>query len=74
MLNEDDNSTQRFRILWHTIHFIALCLTALYVGVAALHDQPFRALHGLAVAGAVDIVSLVWIEYDHNTACKRKPF
>ena len=64
---------QRSHLLCPTVHFVAVCLAAFYVAVAALHDQPFRAQHGLAFAGALDGLSFMWLERDHNKACKRKP-
>lgn len=61
--------------LWHlqchTIHAALLCLAAVYVAGSALHDQPFRALHGIVVASTVD-AALLTRAY-HTTLCKRKP-
>lgn len=61
--------------VWHldggVVQAALLCLAAMYVAGAALHDQPFRALHGIVVACTVDAVLLIWA--DHTTPCKRKP-
>lgn len=59
--------------LWHlhTVHAALLCLTAMYVAGAALHDQPFRASYGIVIASSVDAVLLSWAY--HTTPCKRKP-
>lgn len=55
----------------HTVHAALLCLTAMYVAGSALHDQPFRAMHGIVIASTVDAMLLIWAY--HKTLCKRKP-
>lgn len=48
-------------------------VNATYVAVAALHDQPFRALHGIAFVSALHIIAWMqdWLYTQHS--CKRKP-
>ena len=55
----------------HTVYAALLSLAAMYVAGAALHDQPYRALHGIVIANTVDAV-LLTLAY-HTTRCKRKP-
>ena len=50
-----------------------LCLAAVYSAGAALHDQPFRAMHSIAVASTLDALLLMSAYYCHRLSCKRKP-
>lgn len=56
-----------------TVQAALLCLVAVYVAGAALHDQPFRALHGVATASTLDATLLIWAYYSPIALCKRKP-
>lgn len=67
-----DQSFQFVRHLHgHVLRASLFCLTAMYVAVTALHDQPFRAVHAVVFASTLDAVLLIWVY--HTTLCKRKP-
>ena len=67
-----DRSVQFVRHLHgHVLQASLLCLTAMYVAITALHDQPFRAVHGIVCASTLDAMLLLWVY--HTTLCKRKP-
>ena len=57
----------------HIVQAAVLCLAAVYSAGAALHDQPFRAMHSIAVASTLDALLLMWAYYCHRMSCKRKP-
>ena len=55
------------------MHAVLLLVCASCVAVAALHDQPFRATHGVALTCAVDIACWYRCQILEQNSSKRKP-
>jgi hypothetical protein len=50
-----------------------VAITATYAAVAALHDQPFKALYSIAFVCALDMVCWAHNLLCEQNSCKRKP-
>ena len=55
------------------VHAALVAITATYTAVAALHDQPFRALHSIAFVCALDMACWAHSRLCEQNSCKRKP-
>jgi len=55
------------------VHAAVVAITATYTAVAALHDQPFRALYSVAFVCALDMACWAHSRLSEQNSCKRKP-
>ncbi|KAL0021017.1 hypothetical protein WJX77_007158 [Trebouxia sp. C0004] len=60
-------------LTWSIVHTAVIAITATYAAVAALHDQPFRALYSIAFVCALDMVCWAHSLVCEQHSCKCKP-
>ena len=68
-----ESSPNVYGMAFTVIHAGLTAAVATCVATAALHDQPFRAMHGIAVISALHVISCMHELLCERHSCKRKP-